>query len=72
MSLRHCERSEAIENPGKILDCFGADAPRNDRVVYFSSLSFRGARQREPGILPRECSSTWLLDSLGPRKMAIW
>jgi hypothetical protein len=27
---RHCERSEAIQNDARRLDCFVADAPRND------------------------------------------
>ncbi len=28
---RHCERSEAIQScPRRMLDCFVADAPRND------------------------------------------
>ena len=31
--LRHCERSEAIQNPyGDSLDCFVAKAPRNDGI----------------------------------------
>ncbi len=30
MPLRHCARSDAIQSPAKILDCFGAYAPRND------------------------------------------
>jgi hypothetical protein len=29
-SFRHCERSEAIQCGGSVLDCFVASAPRND------------------------------------------
>jgi hypothetical protein len=37
MYHRHCERSEAIQNAcngavAAMLECFGADAPRNDGV----------------------------------------
>jgi hypothetical protein len=52
---RHCERSEAIQDSTKELDCFVASAPRNDGVERLFDGNYRVATksQRSRGCAPK-------------------
>src|SRR5437016_6109793 len=47
---RHYERSEAIQSRAKELDCFVADAPRNDEAVRRTLVELNHAPHRFAGL----------------------
>ena len=82
--LRHCERSEAIQCHKRKLDCFVADAPRNDESALpearhtnaFASLALTSSAITlssavVPLIAERPCSLNSIHPSLKPSSIRI-